>query len=198
MARVSSLSRAVQHLRLIHKFQAHTTHCLARVEDQRGKGRAHAAFVCKTCTASWVNVQALQADVAAQTDSDCKGKDDRCHRLRSSRNKGLWARNPASFQQQLRTVWRLTKKEEEPLTTKQKVFNKKFGKNKAQPKVSQGRRTKFQRQPQQLAKARKIGLELRNRKKNKLVEEGIEPNPGPSKLLIVTVNFGNCAAPMIF
>eukprot|EP00438_Fugacium_kawagutii_P004731 Skav210681 [mRNA] locus=scaffold346:53750:62763:+ [translate_table: standard] len=192
MVRVSCLTRAIAHLRQLRNLEQLTTHKIQRAEAKGNRKKA--AFACPICTASWNDLRNLKADIIHHKDHLCQGASDRQHRLRSKRNNSIWFRNKQAWQTQLRQAWRLTKKEEKILHAHSNQLRRQLGSNKRQPKVRQNRSaTKFSKQPVALAKRQRDTLQLKNHKKAKLLADGIEPNPGPTNLVILSLNTG-CVA----
>ena len=179
---------ANQH-RELHELQKSTNHVLRRVERDSDSGRAkqealNVAYTCQTCLQVWKWATYLRIDI--EDGSRCNGETGRCANLRSSTTRQFFRKGSPALQRDICKLWGLNAKEKKSFTVKGDALKKLCGRggpraeqrDKRRAAVIASRRT---------ARSLWISRHLRMTRKDKLLEEGVEPNPGPH-LSLLTLN----------
>ena len=158
---------------------------IARTADKR-----HSSWGCKKCSAIWPKWQDVQSAVGEKLDSVCHGVDDRINRLRSQSVKRWWSARPEVSRASAKKHLKLTKREVCLLSSSYHQVAKEFGPPTRIVHVyNQATRIRKARQtPASVRRAAPLVRhaagpgkvkELLDRARKRLVENGVEPNPGP-------------------
>eukprot|EP00435_Cladocopium_sp_Y103_P053304 s1078_g17.t1 len=188
--RAAELARAAAQLEQLAQVADNTDHSIVRVEIAEGRRHQGVLFTCSACTKTWRKMGTLQHDVQTNALGSCS---DRDKRLRGSSNRQFWWKASADLTTKLAKVWKLSAKERRSFTLKGEELRNKMGRLGGLHAGDYKRRRKA------------AGLNLKGRirakgllhfQREKMVREGVEPNPGPSSCSWhgVTLNCGSGAA----
>ena len=190
LGRAAELARAVEQLEQLAQIAESTEHRIVRVEIPEGRKHHGVLFTCSQCAKTWRKMGNLQHDVQTNAVGFCE---DREKRLRSSSNRQFWWKAGKELRAKFAKVWKLSAKEKKSFTLKGEDLRKKMGR----PGGLHAGDAKRRRQAAGLnLKGRIRAKGLLHFQREKMVREGVEPNPGPSSCSWhgVTLNCGSGAA----
>ena len=184
-----TLHKIASQFRELHELQKQTDHDLKRVERESISGRTkktapNAAYTCTNCLQCWKSATYLRIDISDGT--SCKGSVGRSANLRSLGTRQFYRKGSLSLQNDLKSIWGLSEFEKKAFTLTTKKLQRHCGpgplaecRDKHRQATIVARRTE---------RSLWVSRHLREARKKKLVEEGVEPNPGPSGLKLLTLN----------
>ena len=184
-----SLHKVATQFRELHELRKKTDHDLRRVERESTSGRKkktdpNAAYTCANCLQVWKWATYLRIDISEGT--SCKGSVARSANLRSLGTRQFYRKGSLSLQNDLKSIWGLSEFEKKAFTLTRKKLQRHCGpgplaecRDKRRQATIVARRTE---------RALWVSRHLREARRKKLVEEGVEPNPGPSGLKLLTLN----------
>ncbi len=174
------LSKIAGQFRELYDLQQKSNHVLCRIERDSDKGRDrttshNVAYTCSTCMQVWKWAPYLRIDIEAGL--RCKEAAGRAENLRSGSTRQFFRKGSDALQRDLCKVWKLSANEKHAFALKGDALRKHLGRGstrehhtKRRAQVILARRTD---------RALWVSRHLKNARRAKLVEEGIEPHPGP-------------------
>ena len=194
-ARLVGLLAGLRALKKIREWEARDgdkSHQLIRIS--RRPDKRHSSWGCKRCAMLWPHWQAVENAIGDQLDAECHGKEDRINRLRSQSLKQWWnARSEVAHASAIKHLG-LNKTEVKLLNSTYPQVEQKYGPpTRVVRMYKQAIRTRQSRQtPSSVKRAAPLVRhtagqtkvkELLDRARKRLVEEGVERQPGPGCLV---------------